>query len=357
MIQGFHAQVLRLQMGLNRQNAMFYDVLTALQRRRDAAKSLAEEVLLLKKSTGLNGRDAQSAHVTGEVCNDANTADSPALPFETALLRADLSKSGAQVVLFKGQWIRTPMGDGKILSIQPKDEKVILQLSFGKLYANLRRCVCWGKVSSSMQHIELASDEVLRQRWLALQSSFLMSPEVSRGIRSIVGQSDDEAVTDKDDDNSNDDSSPTDTTAEDQSSSSSGGNAVSLSAQIIDRSAEHDSAAIASLNHTEGGPSVISSFPLKGLLHPSSNAGISSNSGGRTLSRQALRTVCATFAAEPILNHQRDASLTLPLVFAPTGNNSLLSSPLLSFPLLSSPLLTSPANLLISATLQLKLCF
>ena len=312
-------------MGLNRQNAMFYDVLTALQRRRDAAKSLAEEVLLLKKSTGVNGRDGLSAHVAGEVCNDATTAESTVPPYETALLRADLSKSGAQVVLFKGQWIRTPMGDGKIISIQPKDEKVILQLSFGKLYANLRRCVCWGKVSSSVQHIELASDEVLRQRWLALQSSFLMSAEVSRGIRSIVGQSDDEAVTDKDDDNSNDDSSPTDTTAEDQSSSS-GGNTVSLSAQNIDRLAEHDSAAIASLNHADGGPSVISTFPLKGVIHPSANAGISSSSGGRTLSRQALRTVCTSFAAEPILSHQRDASLTLPLVFAPTGNSLFYKS-------------------------------
>ena len=149
-----------------------------------------------------------------------------------------------------------------------------------------------------------------------------MSPDVSRGIRSIVGQSDDEAVTDKDDDNSNDDSSPTDTTAEDQTSSS-GGNTMSLSAQNSDRSVEHDNAAIASLNHSDGGPSVISSFPLKGVLHPSANAGISSNSGSRTLSRQVLRTLCATFAAEPILSHQRDVSLTLPLVFAPTGNNPL----------------------------------
>jgi hypothetical protein len=314
-------------MCLNRQNAMFYDVLVALQRRKDAAKAVADETLLLKKLVGSPVRDGQPAPV-GE-CNGTTSCPSTVsnIPcVETAVLRVDLKKNGGQVVLFKDQWIRSPMGDAMVLSILPKEEKIVLQLSFGKMYANLRRAVCWGRVDSNVHLLELSSDEVLRHRWTALQSSFTMTAEVSRGIKSLVGQSDDEAVTDKDDDNSNDDSSPTDNTAEDQTSSSvdlSSAQTNSVTADRPDGGQENGSG----INGTSvpppigdsGSPSICS-FPLKGYSR-FATATAASSASSATLSRQALRLVCASnSASESILSQQRDTARMLPTIFAPPGN-------------------------------------
>ena len=46
----------------------------------------------------------------------------------------------------QGEHLRTPMGEGIIISIRPLQETVVIQLPFGKLYANIRRAVCWGMV-------------------------------------------------------------------------------------------------------------------------------------------------------------------------------------------------------------------
>jgi hypothetical protein len=316
-------------MGLNRQNAMFYDVLIALQRRKDAAKAVADETLLLKKLVGSTVRDGQPAPVTesNNGTSSCSSTVSSAPCAESAVLRIDLKKNGGQVVLFKDQWIRTPMGDAMILSILPKEEKIVLQLSFGKMYANLRRAVCWGKADSSFQLLELSSDEVLRHRWTALQSSFTMTAEVSRGIKSLVGQSDDEAVTDKDDDNSNDDSSPTDNTAEDQTSSNSVDvSSVQNSSVATDRQDGVQESG-PSINGTSAPPPItdsssssISSFPLKGFSRFATATAPSSTSS-TTLSRQALRLVCTSnSASESILSQQRDTARMLPTIFAPPGN-------------------------------------
>ena len=292
---------------------MFYDVLTALQRRKEANKSVMDNTAQLKKSIASNSSDGESAIESGiEVPGSVLGVG------ETAVLRVNLKNSGGQVVLFKGQWIRTPMGDGKILSILPQEEKIVLQLPFGKLYANLRRAVCWGKASAG-QFLELSSDDVLRQKWTALQSSFSMPAEASRGIRELVGLSDDEAVTDKDDDNSNDDSSPTDTTAEDISSNSvsniqsverqdslegSAGSAITTSSTSSADSTPLESNATAAL----------CSFPLKGYLRSSSTA--AAVSVPAALSRSALRYVCG--ATESAVSHQMELARTLPIIFAPT---------------------------------------
>ena len=307
VIQGFHTQALRLQMGLNRQNSMFYDVLNALQRRKEGKKSLANDVMQLKEKT-----DVDAGTATGKLVN---------VDGETAVLRVDLKKSGVQVLLYKGQWIRTPMGDANILSIQPKDEKVVLQLPFGKMYANLRRVVCWGRANSAVSLLDLGSDEVLRQRWTALQSSFSISAEVSRGISELVGQSDDEAVTDKDDDNSNDDTSPIDNITEDiingggvqcgQTPVENGqGNQIHSSSSVIYPSPPSTSV----LDST----STICSFPLKGFARssvPAATTGVLAS----TLSRSALRTVCANPSSESNVSQQMELSRILPIIFAPPG--------------------------------------
>lgn len=320
VIQGFHTQALRLQMGLNRQNAMLYDVLIALQRRKDAANSIANETIKLKKTLAAN-RDVL---ISSTAATSEETAQKNFL-LETAVLVVDFKKSGGQIMLFKDQWITTPMGDGMILSIQPNADKVVIQLPFGKLYANLKRVVCWGRNGASPQVLELSGDVVLCHKWNALQETFSMKPEVARGIRELVGQGDDEAVTDKDDDNSNDDFSPTDNVIEDQNSNGGMSNGVLSNGHAerdrCDGQSDIPTSLLSSvLNGADNASSLFSmpSFPLKGYARSSASA--VPVIGGGPLSRQSLRIVCSNNASsETALNQHREASSTLPLVFASPG--------------------------------------
>lgn len=296
VMQGFHTQALRSQMVLNRQNAMFYDVLTALQRRKEGTESIGSQTLLLQHALG------KKFPINRENCDgkDLDSTISSPIPDlkkgETAVLRIDSKQSSGQLVLFKGQWIKSPMGDGQILHLLPQEEKIVVQLSFGILHANLRQALSWGREKSGAQLLELSSDNVLRQRWTALQSSFTMPSAVSRGIRSLVGQNDEEALTDKDDDNSNDDSNPTDTTTEDPSgdgtsSSSASAGRVELGRQDGSSSSSH--------------PTSIACFPLKAKVSTTPSI----------LSRQALKASCSS--SNLPCDDDQELARTLPLIFAP----------------------------------------
>jgi hypothetical protein len=275
---------------------MFYDVLTALQRRKEGTESIASQTLLLKHALGkkdpVNGGNS-------DVKDLDSTLPSPIPDLkkgETAVLRIDSKQSSGQLVLFKGQWIKTPMGDGQIMHLLPHEEKIIVQLTFGILYANLKQAVSWGREKSGNQLLELSSDDVLRQRWSALQSSFTMPSDVSRGIRSLVGQNDEEALTDKDDDNSNDDTNPTDTTTEDPNGSTS---SSSASAGRVEGRQEGSSSSY---------PPSIASFPLKANL----------STTGSIMSRQALKASCSS--SNLPCDDDQELARTLPLVFAPPAS-------------------------------------
>ena len=206
-MQGFHAQALRLQMVLNRQNAMYYDVLNTLQRRKENAATIVSDTISLKARLDAANAPAPASrrrgHAPPPTRNDT-------IVNEVSVLRMQLLTSGREVVLYKGEYIRTPMGEGQIISIQPTEERLVIQLPFGKMYAHLSRAACWCMVpNSDVQLLDLNSDDVIRQRWIALQSSFTLPADVARSIRSIVSMpNDDEAATDKDDDLSNNDEGP-----------------------------------------------------------------------------------------------------------------------------------------------------
>lgn len=201
-MQGLHTQALRLQMGLNRQHAMFYDILIALQRRKEACNSVETDTLQLKNTLKAKAKPKGSK----AKINHAKV-DKEDFNIETTILRVNLLKSGGQVLLYKGQWIRTPFGDGQILELHPLEEKIHIRLSFGVMYANLSRVVRWDKCGDDNgQLLALASDETLRQRWFTLQQKggFSLPPDVSRGVKELIGEENEDANTDKDDD-SNDD--------------------------------------------------------------------------------------------------------------------------------------------------------
>lgn len=352
-MQGFNTQALRLQMGLSRQNSMLYDVYNALRRRREATQSMKLEVTNLKyKGHG----QAKVEYLRDYVDPKGIKSAAPSVTFssvfsthllnETAAIRITLQKKGTEVLLFKGQWIRTPMGDGQILSIQPGEGKITLQLSFGKLYANISRAVCWGQIGSSPHtpH-DLTSDSSLRQRWVALHSSgsLCISQEASRGIQELVGMGSEDSLTDNDDDSANDESFPSNT-ADDDNAGEDLMKIIEISPQIYPISsdltskiADTCSSQTASKEKSVTVPVPVTvpvedvqthshgmsvCFPLKGCssslpLSPATMAASASSSSSAPskslLSREALRHFLTSSSG----SHQ-DGSV-LPLVFAPPG--------------------------------------
>ena len=75
---------------------------------------------------------------------DKEDADADAYNGSSAAVVVKLKHSGAEVTIHRGQWVATPMGEGIVERIFPRDQKVKIKLPFGMLYAHLSRMVCWG---------------------------------------------------------------------------------------------------------------------------------------------------------------------------------------------------------------------
>ena len=340
-MQGLHSQALRLQMSLKRQNTMFYDVYRALQRRKKESESVIENC------TNLQNCIASSF---GESCMSSAASESEAVGKEipqngtgtggerdTAALRICDPKTEKEMVIFKGQRIKTSMGDALILSIHPEELRVVLQLSFGTLYSSLRQVVTWVRSKKQfVKHDDTYSDDCLRQRWTALHSSggLLVPQGVCEGISELVGQGEDEPGTDGDEDSANDEAFVAEKGVESMPDAlqksedllcgvsaeeairdieaSTEGSSCSAPAPALngelererDRERDRDRDRVTSAY----------SFPLR--CYPSA-AG--SSSGACSLSRQSLKGLLCPGAACP-----PDAAFQpFPLVFAPPGSSIL----------------------------------
>jgi len=86
---------------------------------------------------------------------------------------------------------------GVVMQILPTEEKVVLKLPFGLMYAHLRRVMCWGVPSSQEEAIDrkavfadtldAAADRTLAAKWKALRYVITLPAECSRGVASVLG--------------------------------------------------------------------------------------------------------------------------------------------------------------------------
>ena len=320
-IQGYHSQALRLQMSLKRQNAMFYDVYTSLQRTRKASesmKSYTDSMRIILASTSIDDAIPEKTRTT---------------PIETAVLKIRLSKTDSETVLYKGLCIATPMGNAQIVSIRPSEEKVVLKLSYGELYATIRQVVIWGGSRNLLQTDDLLCGGSLRNRWQTLHKTggLFLPSDVTMGIKALIGQGEDESVTDGDDDSANDETcqkesvnchheiySNSGTVVKCEESNASQENPVRSVECITDESAASTTAASTSsssgINKLED-PESVHSFPLKVQ---------ESSTSSTTLSRHALKNMLSSNNYS-LASQDSCSSGPLPLIFAPPGMIRLLS--------------------------------
>jgi hypothetical protein len=348
-MQGFNSQALRLQMSLKRQNMMLFDVYTVLQRRQKASDSILAEATNLQ-ATVQNHLGLESSASSSRPVSKSNVID--AEHAETATLRIALSRSREEVVLYKGQCVRTPMGEASVLSIMPGVEKVVLQLSFGRMYVTVRQMVVWGRDKRLNQIDELLAVDSLRHRWTALHSTggLFVPSDIRNAIQDLAGQGEDEPATDGDEDSANDDTNTIDaiddinsildlkrsnTLTEGCSEQS------ALPMQVEQASSSSSASASASACNGASSAGIPSStarcpaanpswgdctFPLKGgpSEATSTSTSTSSASAAGPLSRQALKNILSLQGIEDC--QDLTASSALPYILIPPGTttNSLL---------------------------------
>jgi hypothetical protein len=266
LLQGALMRSIMLQNSLVRNNAMSYDVLNTLKKRKEAIQTLESEIARLKTlndgSSSSNSSNSNSNSKKGKK-NDkskdssananASASDKDGLhpPGSTSMLHvvvtdnsASTNSSGStsnkksknnnnnnnnnsnnevqkrDIYIYRGQSVETPMGLAIIEHIFPGQDKIVLQLPFGKMYSNLRRMLCWGsqteiKLSQSVdfatntntntvnaatfsnssdnilkhagEALDSASDKALLLRWGKLRHSLTVPSDVSRGIEALLG--------------------------------------------------------------------------------------------------------------------------------------------------------------------------
>jgi hypothetical protein len=399
-MQGFNSQALRLQMSLKRQNMMLFDVYTVLQRRQKASDSILAEATNLQ-ATVQNHLGPESTASSSHPVSKSNVIGADHA--ETATLRIALSRSREEVVLYKGQCIRTPMGEASVLSIMPGVEKVVLQLSFGRMYVTVRQMVVWGRDKRLNQLDELLAVDSLRQRWTALHSTggLFVPSDIRNAIQDLAGQGEDEPATDGDEDSANDDTNTVDAIDEINSILELKRNGTlaeacseqsALPMQVEQASSSAASASASACNGTSSVciPSSTArcaaenpswgdyTFPLKGYSSEATSTSISSatssssssSSAAGPLSRQALKNILSLQGIEDC--QDLSASSALPYILSPPGTAfnfsffhlfdryhsfvtllstecvcpvlscAVLSCPVLSCPVLSCPVLSCP---------------
>lgn len=175
-MQGYLLRAIRLQTLHCAQNVMLADLLISLRNQRKVTAKLDAETKYL------------ASMLEGKIFTGANRFDLLPQKFDgsTNVLRVFLQKAGKEVVLYKGMRMLTPMGEGEIKAIHPKEEKLVVQLPFGVLYANIRRAVCWSDKSAT---IDLGSDKSCISRWKRLKKRIILCDSDVQKINSVLGAS------------------------------------------------------------------------------------------------------------------------------------------------------------------------
>lgn len=200
LVQGLYARMVNLHGNYSRQNGLLQQVHQSLVQQRQVEQLLSAES---SKAKALSSA-SRSARTAGKPVPTASADDR-----STPLLKVHLRKSNVHVVLHVGMTIPTPMGDAVISKILPEEQKLVLKLPYGLMYAHLPRAVSWCSAtlsgadnSGTLAHPQ--SIHGIQQRYRdTLQHRLTLPRTEAAAIRSLLVQrrveEDDTAGTDNDD--------------------------------------------------------------------------------------------------------------------------------------------------------------
>jgi hypothetical protein len=104
-------------------------------------------------------------------------------PNSTDVLRVQVDRFQHELLFYTGMWMATPMGEGVVEAILPLEEKLVIKLPFGKMYATLSRAVHW---RSSENSVDIHHSGALCHRWAGLPGVLNLSDKTERQIDSLI---------------------------------------------------------------------------------------------------------------------------------------------------------------------------
>lgn len=321
LVQGLYARMVVLHGNYSRQNALLNHVHDSLAQQRQVEQLLSSESMKIKALSAAS-RNAQNG---GKPAAAATVADDRSTP----LLKVHLQKANVHVVLHVGLSIATPMGSAVISKILPEEQKLVLKLPFGLMFAHLPRAVSWcsanftsAGASETLAHPH--SVHGIQQHYRdTLQHRLTIPRTEASAIRSMLAQQHPSTAGAGDDDSGgtdNDEASAADSDGEDAASVSvaAEGAAAAPPGGLIAPQGQLQSDTAAAMETSETELEVTASKPGKAVPSYAEKDHVMAFPMPFTTSTVAPRTAAKKrLEAEVCENYPHILLQSLPLAFAP----------------------------------------
>ena len=172
LLQGLYIRNIRQHAAQSKQLSMLCHSYVALKKKREAEEELTTHCKQLQAILGHSSHTqhdiqaALSADAKQQLQNSLNKG-------VVKVLRVQEANTTNEIVLFNGQYLRTPMGQGKVVALNPVDKKVTIQLAFGVMYSSLSTVIVWRKMEKD--RFDCTSEGSLLQHWDTLKTEYTSS--------------------------------------------------------------------------------------------------------------------------------------------------------------------------------------
>ena len=172
LLQGLYIRNIRQHAAQSKQLSMLCHSYVALKKKREAEEELTTHCKQLQAILGHSSHTqhdiqaALSADAKQQLQNSLNKG-------VVKVLRVQEANTTNEIVLFDGQYLRTPMGQGKVVALNRVDKKITIQLAFGVMYSSLSTVIVWSKMEKD--RFDCTSEGSLLQHWDTLKTEYTSS--------------------------------------------------------------------------------------------------------------------------------------------------------------------------------------
>lgn len=210
VIQGIAARKQQVHALYNRRNAVLYDLLETMKRKRQA-NAMFQAAIKAHSSTSRQNATKRNS-------NSNSLVPTPSLlspgAMETSIIRIDLKGRDVcgkripvnvdQIVLYKGQYIPTAYGEACIMHLVPDEKRIIAKLGYGLIYLSIPTYLTYAldamvrtehnfsplfsrpPASDTPTVFDNNATESLLNRWHALEKSLHLTPEYEGRILDVL---------------------------------------------------------------------------------------------------------------------------------------------------------------------------
>lgn len=164
-MQSMFIRNIRLHAAQCRQLSMLCRSYTLLKRRREAERDLATHCKALRELLQ-KAKESPSGAVQSKDLNNGTTK---------VLRIQGVQDDDEEVVLYVGHYVRTPMGEGKIIALDVSQRKATIQLSFGTMYSSFSTILAWWRQTE--RGLDCTSEDALVQHWESLRNQLSLPVE------------------------------------------------------------------------------------------------------------------------------------------------------------------------------------